>query len=202
MTRSPRGAPSLTGRADGREGALLATGRRRFLTVGAAIVLLIAAGTIGYVAGSRQPAVASGAATLTIFKGSVNLLPTGVQASHPGVTGELLAQGERVTTGPATWAALNFPDGSITRLDSNTQITISTLIQGTGGGWNVQLNQTLGKSWNRVAQLVGGAKFSVTGPNATNAEVRGTDFEVLVLLQPDGSYQVRVNDFSGAVTVF
>jgi len=181
---------------------LLATGRGRFLTIGAVVVLLIAVGTFGYVLGSRPPAAASGTASLTIFRGSVNLLPIGVQASHPGVTGELLGQGERLTTGPATWAAINFPDGSITRLDANTQLTITTLTLGGGGGWNVQLNQTLGKTWNRVAQLVGGAKFSVTGPNATNAEVRGTDYEVLVLLQPDGSYQVRVNDFSGAVTVF
>ena len=179
---------------------MLATGRRRLLA-SAIVVLVLVAGAAAYVV-TRPSALASGTATLTIFRGAVTLKAAGAAASHNGVTGELLGQGEQVTTAADTWAAINFPDGSITRMDSNTQVSITTLTQPTGGGWNIQLSEAVGKTWNRVAQLVGSSSFSVTGPNQTNAEVRGTDFEVLVILQPDGNYQVRINNFSGAITVF
>jgi len=166
-----------------------------------AIVFLLLLGAIAAYVVTRPTAVASGTATLTIFRGAVSLQPAGNAAAHSGVTGELLGQGEKVSTAADTWAAINFPDGSISRMDSNSQITITKLTQASAGGWNVQLGQAVGKTWNRVAQLVGSSSFTVAGPNQTNAEVRGTDFEVLVILRPDGGYDVRVNNFGGAVDV-
>ncbi|HEY8642562.1 MAG TPA: FecR domain-containing protein, partial [Candidatus Dormibacteraeota bacterium] len=164
-----------------------------------AFIALVILGAAGAYVLTRPPAIASGAARLTIFNGTVQLKAAGNAASHAGATGEQLTQGEEITTGPSTRAAINFPDGSVTRMDANTQLTITQLVQANGGGWNVQLSQALGKTWNRVAQLVGGASFKVSGPNSSTAEVRGTDFLVTIAQNPDGSYSVRVDNFSGAI---
>lgn len=180
---------------------MLSTRRGRFISIGAVVLLLIVAGSAGYLLGNRPVANASGTARLTIFKGTVQVRPATTTISHNAVTGELLTQSEEVTTGPATWAAINFPDGSVTRLDSSSQVQITTLSQTADGGWKTSIDQKIGKTWSRVAQLVGGSSFNVTAPNGTNAEVRGTDFEVIVERQADGSYTVRVNNFAGAITV-
>ena len=94
---------------------MLATNRRRvaFVVVQILLVALVASAT--YIV-TRPTASASGTARLTIFKGAVQLRQATTTISHNGTTGELLVQSEEVTTGPQTWAAINFPDGSVTRL--------------------------------------------------------------------------------------
>lgn len=99
--------------------------------------------------------------TLTIDKGTV----TGPSQ---------LSNGDKVTTGPASAATITFPNGSETRLDENTSLTITTT------GDKVSLFQNLGRSWSRVAKLAGTSEtFEVETPTAV-ATVRGTSFATTI----------------------
>ncbi|HEX6547630.1 MAG TPA: FecR domain-containing protein, partial [Candidatus Dormibacteraeota bacterium] len=154
-------------------------------------------GLVAYIA--QNPVAASGTASLTIFVGTVNVRTATNLASHAAATGEQLHQGDDITTGPSTKAAINFPDGSVTRMDSNTEIKITTLNL-SGSNQHVGLTQIIGTSWNRVAQLVGGSTYNVTTPNHSTAQVRGTDFEIIIE-QVNGQQVVRFDTFNGALDV-
>src|SRR5581483_3534949 len=108
---------------------------------------------------------------------------------------------DAIFTGPTTKAAINFPGGSITRLDSNTNLIITGIAQTAQGGWSIQLKQTAGKTWHKVNQLVGGASFKVSGPNNATAEVRGTEFSVIVETNAAGQTIVRFDTWQGSIAV-
>lgn len=168
-------------------GLLIALGLLLVLAVagGAWLVLRPASGSAG-----------SGTADLTIFVGSVQVAHNGTSTLVAGHTGDRLAQGDQLQTGTATKAALTFPEGSVTRLDSNTAITLTTLDR-PSGGITVLISQSAGKTWSSVKSLVGGSTFKVSGPNHATAEVRGTDLEFIV-----SGNTVSCNVFSGSARFF
>jgi Putative Ig domain/FecR protein len=172
---------------------VLASTRAR---VGVGILVLLVLASIGtYVFISNQkPAAAAAAATLTIYKGTAQRAPAGSSTFAAVLTGQALNGGDQIRTGAATAAAIRFGDGSVTRLDSNTAITIRTLTH-QGSEYQTSFSQSAGKTWNKVRALVGVASFNVTGPNSTTAEVRGTTF--VLIIEPNGD--VRVDDYQGTV---
>ena len=104
-----------------------------------------------------------------------------------------------MVAGSSTKAALTFPDGSVTRLDSGTEVLVKAVDKNADGTTTVSLSQSVGKTWSSVKKLVGLAKFNVSGPNNATAEVRGTEFAVIIVVQPDGSKVVHLDVYSGAV---
>ncbi|HLQ62273.1 MAG TPA: FecR domain-containing protein, partial [Candidatus Acidoferrales bacterium] len=166
--------------------------------MGFAIFLLLA-GTGVFVL-LQRPARAEGAATLSIFTGSVQVERGGSTAFALGHTGDILRGGDTVLTGPSSKSMISYPDGSLTRLDAGTQLTVRSVARASGGGWGMDSYQASGKTWNRVVQLVGGGSFRVSGPNSSTAEVRGTEFSMLIEMS-NGKPVVRVDDWSGAVDV-
>jgi FecR protein len=143
---------------------------------------------------AQKPAAASAAATLTIYKGTAQRAPAGSNTFSPVLSGQGLNGGDQVRTGAATAAAIRFGDGSITRLDSNTTVTVKMLTH-QGSEYQTSLSQSVGKTWNKVQRLVGVAKFNVTGPSSSTAEVRGTTF--VLIIEPNGD--VRIDDYQGTV---
>jgi len=120
------------------------------------------------------PAAAAPTATLSVFTGTARVQKAGATTATAAHTGDTVATGDSVATGPNSKAAVTYPDGSVTRLDSVTAITID--MKRSGPSLKLGVSQTAGLTWNTVKKLVGAASFHVSGPNNADASVRGTRF--------------------------
>src|SRR5579864_8563604 len=146
------------------------------------IVLLVALLAVGggyWVFVVQASAAVNASAALVVFNQPVTV------NDHPAIPGQALSVGNVVATQAGGHAAIQFPDGSIVRMLPGTTVTLTAL----------QL-QKVGRTFTDVQHLVGGASFQVGG-HAVSAQVRGTQFEVLV--RPDGTNRIWV--FVGTVTV-
>lgn len=83
--------------------------------------------------------------------------------------------GDSAKTNDAGFAEIRYGDGSLTRLDVNTEFTVTAL----GGNEPVKATLSQGEEvWSEVKQATGGTtRFEVETPNAV-AAVRGTAFAV------------------------
>ncbi|HET7468006.1 MAG TPA: FecR family protein [Candidatus Dormibacteraeota bacterium] len=156
--------------------------------------LLLGSGYFFLVA-QAQAGVASPAALL--------VFSTPVDVGHndsgykPAASGQSLDAGSSVRTGGTGRATIQFPDGTLTRLSPNTTVTVQAAQLSNGGQLkSATLLQKIGRTLSVVQHLAGGADFNVGG-HAVSAEVRGTEFEVLV--RGDGSNLIKV--FDGTVKV-
>ncbi len=149
--------------------------------------------------GDDDSAEGSPTATLRIHTGTVEVQGTAAAAFVPATDGQVLTEGAAVRTGPDGRAILEWPDGSITRLDFDTVFRISELrAAATLGGGSVEAEQDSGASYNRVVALTEtGSRFSVVTPTAA-ASVQGTTYAVVI--NPDGSTTVIVTDGTVVVT--
>jgi hypothetical protein len=144
--------------------------------------------------------VGGAGASLAIFLGTVHVQTSSGAASNLAHTGDQLRSSDIVRTGEATKAAVGYPDGSVSRLDSNSFLQVHSISSPHTGAWNIELLQSGGKTWNLVHALASGASFQVDAPNTTTVQVRGTEFEVIVDTQA-GATVVRVDSWTGNVDV-
>ncbi len=116
---------------------------------------------------------------------------------NPGVPGEALNPGNTVHTGAAGHAAIQFPDGSYVRMSPDTSVTLTAVqLQKNGNLQSVGVVEKIGRTLTSVQHLATGASFEVGG-HSVSAQVRGTEFEVLV--RANGTNLIKV--FDGTVTV-
>ena len=158
------------------------------------VVVLLGGGYFFFVA-QAQAGIASPAALL--------VASDPVEVGHndggyrPAASGESLEAGSSVRTGHAGHATIQFPDGSLVRMSPDTTVTVQAAQLTNGGNLkSASLLEKIGRTLSTVQHLVGGANFQVGG-HSVSAEVRGTQFEVVV--RPDASNQIKV--FDGSVTV-
>jgi hypothetical protein len=115
-------------------------------------------------------------ATLVVDAGTVEVdMGDGYKAARSGME---LKQGWSVRTGGDGKATIIFFDSTVTRLSENTEVTISELLA-SKANTTVSLDQSSGKTWNRVVKLSGIDTYEVGTPTGT-ATVRGTAFGVIV----------------------
>lgn len=163
-------------------------GGRRLLIV-FVLVILVVAGLLVWVNLSAQAAV-SASGVLTVY-----LPATSVQHGSGGTfaaasTGSVVQAGDSVQTDAAARAAVTLPDGTLTRLATNTTMTLdSAHFAHDGSLHDTKLAQQIGRTFTNVQHLVAGATFQVSGKSAT-ATVRGTKFEVYIT--QDGSMTVKL----------
>ena len=157
-------------------------GRARLWLAGGVVVAAAAAGAFLLLPGDTpQPQIS---ASLRLIAAPVEVYAVAGETLQ-GVDGQLLVAGDTVRTGADGRAAIDYPDGSVTRLDHDTEFTITTLERGDGGGRVVVGTQTSGNSYHRVVGITeAGSRFDVAAPTAT-VSVQGTIFAVFVGL--DGS---------------
>ena len=159
------------------------------LTLVAALVFLFAA------CGGGSGSAAS--ATLRIHVGTVEV-QSGSGDFAAATDGQTVAEGDTIRTGSDGRASIDWPDGSVTRLDVDTTFRIDRLRSGSvlAPSTSVEATQDTGNTYSRVTEIVeGGDRFSIDTPTAS-AAVQGTEYYVLV----DGdSSTVVVTD--GAVVV-
>lgn len=116
---------------------------------------------------------------------------------NPGTPGESLNAGDSVSTGTAGHGSIDFPDGSYMRLSPETTVQISGVqLQKNGNVAAISVAQKVGRTLTNVQHLANGASFKVDG-HSVSAQVRGTQFEVLV--NSNGTNVIKV--FAGTVKV-
>jgi hypothetical protein len=158
-----------------------------------AIVLagLLVVGSGYYFFVVQAQASVSAPAALTVINQPVDV------DGHPGIAGQALNPGNTVHTGEGGHAAIQFPDGSFVRMSPDTSLTLTAArLQNNGNLQEASVVQKVGRTFSSVQHLVGGASFQVGG-HSVSAQVRGTEFEVLV--RSNGTNLIKV--FEGTVIV-
>jgi hypothetical protein len=176
----------------------LVAARRRSAAAVIVTALVVTTAVFVALAVTEPPAAAETAAILTVFTGTVDIEKSHASTFAHAQSGDQVSAGDSIRTGPDTKAAITYPSGTVARLDSNTRLTLTQFGRTAGGGWNIDVYQAVGKSWSRMSKLVGGSTYIVNAPNSVAAEVRGTEFEVIVEAQ-GVSTLVRLDVFAGIV---
>ena len=166
-------------------------GRRLVIVLG--ILVLIIAGVLVWLNIAAQAQIdASG--SLTVYQ-PVTSVAHGSGVASPAQSGAAVHAGDNVSTDARGLAGITLPDGTLTRLATNTSITLdSAHFAKDGSMHDVSLTQQIGRTFTNVQHLVSGASFDVHSRAAT-ASVRGTKFEILI--GADGTMTVKV--FKGTV---
>ncbi len=142
--------------------------------------------------------VEGGEARVSLLEGNADLFRKKPERRQPLSEGDVLRHGDRVTTGNKTRIELGMPDGSFLRFDEKTTFElISAGYDEQTRQRHIEVHLALGKTWAKVAGLVGGrGRFQVSAENAI-AGVRGTTYRMNV--NPDTSVVVKV--YWGEVSV-
>jgi FecR-like protein len=165
-------------------------GGRRVLIVLVLLILLVGGG-IFWLNSSAQAAV-SVSATLTVYQPIASLERSGSSAFNPASSGAQVQPGDSVSTDTKGRASIQLPDGTLTRLASDSQITLDAAhFSKNGTLHDAKLTEKVGRTLTSVQHLVSGAAFQVAGQAAV-ASVRGTKFEVYI--KTDGTMIVKLFD--------
>jgi len=168
---------------------------RRFAST---LVVLLVLATAACSGGGPATEVPEATAALRVLAGTVEVQPPSAEFSL-AVDGQTVEEGFTIRTGADGRAAIEYFDGSITRLDENTTFTIVTLriLDNDDQSKVIEGEQSEGSTYSRVTTLTDSAsRFEVTTPTAT-ASVQGTVYALY--FNPDGSTGVVV--FEGSVVV-
>jgi PKD repeat protein len=136
-------------------------------------------------------------AILTAMSGRVTVLLAGDvawdEASVEAEVGMRLEAGDQIRTGANSTALVTFFEGSTIELNSNTEVSFQELsIVVETGSTTVSLEQTIGRTKNRVEKLIDPAsRYELNTPSGA-ALVRGTEFIAEVF--PDGTTGVTVTE--------
>ena len=165
------------------------------LGVAVVVALLLAGGGWYFFVVQASAAIPSPAA-LVVFNAPVDVgrNDSGYRTAVPG---EPLTAGNSVRTGHGGHAAIQFPDGSFVRMSQDTIVTVTAAqLNKDGTLESAGVAQKVGRTFSNVQHLITGANFKVGG-HSVSAEVRGTEFEVLV--RANGTNKIWV--FVGTVRV-
>ena len=167
-------------------------GGRRLLI----LFLILIVAVVGVVVWLNVAASAqvNASATLTVYQPAASTSSNGSDFLT-ATTGAVVHAGASVKTDAKGRAAITLPDGTLTRLASDTTLKFdSAHFTKSGSLHDVTLSQKIGRTFTNVQHLASGATFDVNGASAT-ASVRGTKFEIYILA--DGTMTVKV--FVGTV---
>lgn len=138
------------------------------------LALLLALGGGWYFLVVQASAAVTAPATLVVFNQTVTV------NGNPGIPGQALNANDNVKTEASGHAAIQFPDGSYVRMSPSTEVRINSVqLQRSGNLQAVDVVQKVGRTFVNVQHLATGATFKVDG-HSVSAQVRGTQFEVLV----------------------
>jgi hypothetical protein len=155
------------------------------------LLILIVGGGIFWLNSSAQAAV-NVSATLTVYQPTASVARNRSSAFAAATSGAQVQAGDSVSTDAKGRASIQLPDGSLTRLASDTQISLDAAhFSKSGTLHDAKLTEKVGRTLTSVQHLVSGATFKVAGQAAV-ASVRGTKFEVYI--KADGTMLVKLFD--------
>ena len=124
---------------------------------------------------------------LSIVGGNVLIQKADNTNWNNGTNGMILKAGDRIKTDSGATATITFFDGSTINLNSNTEISLDTLINKSSSK-SIELSQEIGETISHAVKLMDPtSKYQITTPSAV-AAVGGTIMQVLV--NNDGSTSV------------
>ncbi len=160
------------------------------------ILLVTALGAVPALAKSGAAAKSkaeNGIGTLFVKNGQVELLRNSKTKWIKAKKGMLLFEGDRLKTRELARAAVILDDGSIIRLNENTDLFFKVR----QAKKKNRIKLLLGHLWAKVKKLDHGQELEIETPSAV-AAIKGTEFELKVL--PDG--KVRLIVWDGLVDFF
>ncbi len=130
------------------------------------------------------------------FKGSVAYKAPDSEVWEPVANGLVLKEGYSLLTVGKSYAVIEFPNKSQTKILEDTQLKIEKLRK-VSKGYAIVLKQYKGKTYNTVAKLLSsGEKFLIKTDSVT-AGVRGTRFAVI-----EEKNGFRIETFEGVVFAY
>jgi hypothetical protein len=150
-------------------------------------------------AAERIETVKVGKGTVVSFlEGPARVLSGGKGEWRPLKAGEMLSDGDEVSTGAKSRLEIVMPDKSVLRFADNSRFKIVKIEMAAGAKeGNTKVHMAIGRAWANVSKTITGKKnFELTCENAV-AGVRGTVYRMN--LNEDKSALVRVYD--GTVNV-
>jgi hypothetical protein len=164
-------------------------GGRRLLIILVLVIALVGGG-IFWLNTSAQAAV-NVSGTLTVYQPTASISKSG-GAFTSATSGTQVQAGDSVKTDTKGRASLQLPDGTLTRLASDTEIKLDAAhFTKSGTLKDAKFTEKIGRTLVSVQHLVSGATFQVAGQSAV-ASVRGTKFEVYI--KADGTMIVKLYD--------
>ena len=165
-------------------------GGRRLL-IGLVLLAVIVGAGVFWINLSAQAAV-NVAATLTVYQPTASVAHGAGGTYTSALTGAQVQAGDSLKTDTKGRASIQLPDGTLTRLASETEIALdSAHFTKNGSLHDARITEKVGRTLTSVQHLVAGATFQVAGQSAV-ASVRGTKFEVFI--KPDGTMIVKLFD--------
>ncbi|MHB8614027.1 MAG: FecR family protein [Candidatus Dormibacteraceae bacterium] len=160
------------------------------MLIGLVLVIALVGGGIFWLNTSAQAAV-NVSGTLTVYQPTASM-GKGGGAFTTATSGAQVQAGDSVKTDTKGRASLQLPDGTLTRLASDTEIRLDAAhFTKNGTLKDARITEKIGRTLTSVQHLVSGATFQVAGQSAV-ASVRGTKFEVYV--KADGTMIVKLFD--------
>lgn len=133
---------------------------------------------------------------LEIFTPSVFVQLPNSSSFAVGENGQKIPVGTKVKTDDAGRAQLVYPNGSVTRIDYNTEVTLSEFSE---SPQKTRVKVSKGSIWSRVTKLLGGEYYK-TESSTLVASVRGTSYGHTIL--PEEKNTVLVTQSKVAVQCF
>lgn len=165
------------------------------------VVLAVIVGGALYLFLPRATVSAAVSAALSILNTDITSQRVGATDFAPALDGDLYRTGDVVRSSKDGRAVLTFFDGSSLTVDPGSVVKVTTLERLEGGGIQVVIEQTLGRTWASVEKLkTPDSKFEVKTPTST-ASVRGTAFETVVTQNADGTTTVTYKADEGQLVV-
>ena len=164
------------------------------------LVLIVAVGAFLYF--PRGEALAAvNSAVLSVLSSGVDAQRSAGQQFEPALDGDVFATGDQLRADADGQGLLTFFDGSTVTVDPLATLKVTSLNKPSSGGIQALLEQTAGRTWTSVTKLATpDSKFEIKTPSLT-ATVRGTTFEIIVEILPDGSVRTTVRVTEGEVLV-
>ncbi len=138
------------------------------------------------VAGAEAVAANAGVGTLTVKTGRVEIMRTGQTQYVPAEKGSLLYEGDKIKTGEMARAAILLDDGSLVRLNANTELILKDKKP---GKQKSRLQLMMGHLWAKISKQEN--QLEIETPTAV-AAIKGTRLELI--FTPDGQTTLIVWD--------
>ena len=141
---------------------------------------------------------------LTVSAEKVEVLIPGESDWRAGENEMLLPVGSRVRTNEGGRAQIEYPGGTVTRLDNDSEVLLETVETGQEKFFGVRIMG--GRVWSRVSRVLGKVTYETRSSNVV-AAVRGTEYEhdvrggVDTVLVAESSVDVRCVNGSGVAVV-
>ncbi|NTV52204.1 MAG: FecR domain-containing protein [Candidatus Firestonebacteria bacterium] len=161
---------------------------RKKMWLGGMLVMLslVLGGAAAAVAATSESAANAGVGTLTVKIGRVEIQRSGQAVYAPAEKGGLIYEGDKIKTGELARAAILLDDGSLIRLNANSELLVKDKKP---GKQKSRLQLMLGQLWAKVTKQEN--SLEIETPSAV-AAIKGTQLELI--FTPDGKTVLIVWD--------